>query len=128
MFLFRFIGQSIYSIIQLDSSSPCIHLQTLAMEKVHNYIVFMKTKEECRTILNMLIKTTSWNPHAKFFIYIDGQVEDKTDFVTFILTEFWKYFVLNITVSCPQKQVRYLKVNFNPLAQLNNLTGKTLFE
>lgn len=91
----------------------------LSIEKIHNYILFMKTKKDCTTTLNMLINTSSWNPHALFFVYVDGQVQDLEDFVTFVLTEFWKYFVINLTISVPDKIVRFTTVSYKSHSHLD---------
>lgn len=61
----------------------------------------MKTESECRSILNMLVKTTSWNPHALFLVFVDWLDRDWKQFVTFIFELFWKYFVVNITIVIP---------------------------
>lgn len=50
----------------------------------------------------MLVKTSSWNPHALFLIYIDGLLFEWETFATFVLTQFWRYFVINVTIGVPQ--------------------------
>lgn len=71
----------------------------------------MKSEEDCMSILYMLTNTTSWNPHALFFVYVDGQVVNWQGLVTFIIEQFWEYFVINLTVSIPHNPIIFLKVN-----------------
>lgn len=67
--------------------------------KVQNYILFIKTEEECDAILRKLILTSSWNPHAKFHIFVDYLDRNWVAFVTYVLATFWKELVINIIVN-----------------------------
>lgn len=49
----------------------------------------------------MLVKTTSWNPNAKFLVVIDWLERDWKKFVKFIFTAFWRHFVINVTINIP---------------------------
>lgn len=71
----------------------------------------MKSEEDCMPILFMVTNTTSWNPHALFFIYVDGQEADWEGFVTFIIRQFREYFIINLTSGVPHSPIIYLKVN-----------------
>lgn len=70
-----------------------------SIEKVHNYILFIKTEDECNITLGMLTRTSSWNAHAKFFIFVDYLERNWSEFVSFILAEFWREHVIDIIVN-----------------------------
>lgn len=84
-------------------TNPCLvsllSLQFLSIEKVHNYILFIKTEMECEVIVKMLIRTSSWNPHAKFHIFVDYLERNWREFVTFVLARLWKEHIFNIIVN-----------------------------
>lgn len=61
----------------------------------------IKTEAEAVSVINMLVDTASWNPHAKFLVFVDWLEREWISFVIFVLREFWKYFVINITISIP---------------------------
>lgn len=88
-----------------------LFIQFASISKVHNYILFIKTKEECDLVLGTLLKTASWNPHAYFHVFADYLERDWTSFVTYILAKFWKEFVINICVNIAVNEtVSYTKV------------------
>lgn len=78
---------------------------------MHNYILFIKTKKECDFILDMLLKSASWNPHAYFHVFTDYLERDWSEFVTYILSQFWTEFVINIIVNIAVNEtISYTKV------------------
>lgn len=73
-----------------------------AIDTVDNYIIFMRTVSDMQMVLRSLRRSSSWNPHARFFIYIDGDVGD--EWATLVIKSFrafWRYFVINITIMIP---------------------------
>lgn len=73
----------------------------------------MNTEEDCIEILNVISKTSTWNPHATFFIYVnvDRSIVARENFVVFILTRLWEYFSVNVTVGIRiNDTIPYIKV------------------
>lgn len=62
-------------------------------------MLFIKTRHECNVILNMLLKSSSWNPHAKFQIFVDYLERDWRQLVTYLLDQFWQHYVIDIIVN-----------------------------
>jgi hypothetical protein len=61
----------------------------------------MKSEADFEKILNMLLKTQSWNPHAKFLIYLEGFSDRYKELVAYFIEHFWKKWVLNVTLLIP---------------------------
>lgn len=61
----------------------------------------IKNEAENTALVNMLVKTASWNPHARFLVYVDWLDRDWQQFAILIFKTFWKYFVINITIMIP---------------------------
>ena len=72
-------------------------------DKVHNYVVFIKTEEELQTIIRLFPCSLTWNPHANFIIYIEEFLNDVHMFAEKIIRAFWKLWVINITIMGPNK-------------------------
>lgn len=75
--------------------------QFFNFEKAHNYIIFIMKPDDVDAILNMLVKTTSWNPHGNFLIHVLGLEHDFDQLSKHIVNSFWKYFVINIDIISP---------------------------
>lgn len=71
----------------------------------------MLKTSDCDSILKMLIRTPSWNPHALFFVYITGLSEDWEALSTYIFTQFWNHFVINLTILVPDSGAKFSRVN-----------------
>lgn len=73
-----------------------------AIDRVNNYIIFMRTINDMRMILRSLRKSSSWNPHARFFVLIDADVgKEWHQLVVRFFRSFWRFFVINITIMVP---------------------------
>jgi hypothetical protein len=70
-------------------------------ERVHNYILFMKSEADLDRILGMLVRTPSWNPHAKFLIYMEGFNDRYKQLVAYFIEQLWKKYVLDVTLLVP---------------------------
>lgn len=71
------------------------------INRIDNYILFIKSERECDEMISMLLNSTSWNPHANFQIFVDYLERDWRTFVTYLLSAFWKHFVINVVVNIP---------------------------
>lgn len=87
--------------IVMKAAAKSVEIDLMAMEKIHNYIVVVKTEAEVRDTLKMLASTSSWNPHAKFLIFVDWLERDWFAFTHFIFEQFWSYFVINVLICIP---------------------------
>lgn len=65
-------------------------------QRVDNYLIYAKTKSDIQVIVDYLIGTKSWNPHAKFLIYINQIHDDFMEFASFVYDKFWQKFVINV--------------------------------
>lgn len=80
----------------------------------------IKTEAESAAILSMLTQTSSWNPHARFLVFVDWLDRDWQEFAIFIIKMFWQYFVINITIMIPPNvtvadaKVRVIKLTCVP--------------
>lgn len=76
--------------------------------------MLMRTIADMQVIRQALRLSNSWNPHAKFFICcIDVMLgEDWPLLVTTFFREFWKDFVINISIMVPDTKTRSEKVTF----------------
>lgn len=85
----------------------------MSIEKVDNYVMLMRTIADMQVIRQALRLSNSWNPHAKFFIGIDVMLgEDWPHLVTAFFREFWKDFVIHISIMVPDTKTRSEKVTF----------------
>lgn len=70
-------------------------------ERVHNYVLFTVSAEDCMLIVNMLMESPSWNPHGKFLIYLLYLKTDWEPIIKDIFAYLWQYFVINVTIMIP---------------------------
>lgn len=80
------------------------YLQIMAMEKIHNYIVMLKTEAEVETNLQMLKNTSSWNPNARFLVFVDWLERDWRAFALFIIAKFWSHTAINVVIFIPTNE------------------------
>lgn len=85
-------------------------MNTSTFEKIDNYVIFSKTVNDIHIVVNYLIKSDSWNPHAKFIIYVNKILSDGTKFTDMVYDLFWtQNTVINVIVILPQN-ISYEKV------------------
>lgn len=78
---------------------------------VHNYIIMLKTVEDMESIVDLMIRTRTWNPHGIFFIYIDCDLgADWKHVIQSFLQMLWQEFVINVTFMFPDTQLYVNKV------------------
>lgn len=78
---------------------------------VHNYIIMLKTVEDMDSIVDMMTRTRTWNPHGNFFIYIDCDLgADWNRVLQRFLQILWRQFVINVTFMFPDTQLYVNKV------------------
>lgn len=71
----------------------------------------LKTKEDMHSILAMLMQTDSWNPHAKFFLYIDTDLgADAPNMIRSFFIRLWQEFIVNIVIMYPDMEHFHYKV------------------
>jgi len=80
---------------------------------VHNYILFLKSKAETDIILNLISNLPSWNPHAKFLVYMDRAQSDWLELVAMYFEELWKHKVININIMAPDEDLYIHRVKNN---------------
>lgn len=56
-------------------------------------------------ILDMLIRSSPWNPNAHYLAQIYESEKHPFDLVSFIFDKFWKYFVVNLSISVPSQEM-----------------------
>lgn len=78
----------------------------------------LRTEADVQSMLSMLIHTDSWNPHAKFFLYVDADLGLVwSSMLRAIFTRLWQQFVIQVIVMYPDtenylyKVYRYLLVD-----------------
>lgn len=95
--------QSRWTIMMKIGSDSVAPRDANAIEKVHNYIMFVKTIEDLQYILKTLKRTSSWNPHAQFLMYVENGIEtvDRDPLMSRFLELCWKYWIINLTILLP---------------------------
>lgn len=71
------------------------------MDKVVNYILVVKNEAELVSCLKLLARTSSWNPSAKFLIFVDWLECDWRAFISFIQQQLFAHFAVNVLVAIP---------------------------
>lgn len=72
------------------------------IEKVHNYILFIKAEVDVHVIVTNMMTLRSWNPHALFLVIIDRLVSFNWEYiVNYITIIFTKYLIINTTIYIP---------------------------
>lgn len=63
----------------------------------------MRTPEDFHRIIDFLLETISWNPHAKCLIYMDKEQTDEEmrSITVLFMREIWKHYVINVTIMVP---------------------------
>lgn len=88
-----------------------MYAQVHWFERVDNYIVFVKNRNDVERATHFLFQTHSWNPHANFLVYINslhtesGQIK----LIEFILSKFWTKKVTDIIVVTPREDHKMQK-------------------
>lgn len=81
--------------------------------RINNYIWMLRTEEDVQSMLSMLIQTDSWNPHAKFFLYIDADLGlIWSAMLRTIFSRLWQEYVLQVVVMYPDADNYLYKVHF----------------
>lgn len=71
----------------------------------------LKNEEDLLSIVAMLTKTDSWNPHAKFFIFVDIDLGANWEAVLkAFLRHLWREFVINVILMYPDVEHFIYKV------------------
>lgn len=70
---------------------------------IDNYLVYSKSQADFVLVFKCLIHSYSWNPHAKFLVYINAVHKEEREilFVNYIKSELWKHLVMNAVVVMP---------------------------
>ena len=66
----------------------------------------MRSEEDLKTIVELIVQNVSWNPHALFFVYVDYYVDGVDDYFNKILKAFFKVFAINVTVMGQDRKLR----------------------
>lgn len=61
----------------------------------------LRTEEDVMTNLEYLSKRSSWNPDAKFLVFVDWLERDWSTFIRFIIEKFWSVFVIDVVICIP---------------------------
>lgn len=61
----------------------------------------MNTTFEPENAISAMARSVSWDPYANFFVIFQDLPKNSTSIVMSILKEFWKHFVVNISIGIP---------------------------
>lgn len=95
-------------------------------EKVHNYLLFVESAEDCKVTINMLMASASWNPHGNFLVFLVGIKTNWASIVTEIFEFVWKYFVINLTILVSAESGNYSRIITWMPFDAGNCGGETL--
>lgn len=90
-----------------------------SIDKIHNYVILIRSESECISVLRILVKSPSWNPHGKFLVHVPRTQKDWQSLVTFIFKQFWKHYVINISINVPRTE----SSSDSTVAQVNYITS-----
>lgn len=112
--------------------STIYELQIMAMEKIHNYIIMLKSEAEVVSNLKMLTKTSSWNPHAKFLVFVDWLARDWRAFTHFIIEQFRLYLLIDFVICIPTSETdahpKVLRLIANTILAIKNFIDFVLLQ
>lgn len=79
-------------------------LQVMAMEKIHNYIIMLGSKDDVGNSLEMLSRRSSWNPNAKFLVFFDWLEHDWRAFIHHIIEIFTSRYLIDVVICIPTNE------------------------
>lgn len=70
-------------------------------EKTHNYIILFQDISDLHRVFRKLTSLNSWNPHAKFVLFIVGPIEQWSTFLTEVVQLLWMHWIINVAIFLP---------------------------
>lgn len=77
-------------------------------EKTHNYIILFQDISDLTRVFRKLTSLNSWNPHAKFVLFIVGLNIEWSPFLTEVVQLLWTLWIINVAIFFPTEEFGHM--------------------